>query len=153
MPSRDRKSGGWLALGSVLLLVLVAGAWVVARAPLETGDAYPPYSSLRTDPLGAKALYESLQALPEVSVSRRFRDGGDLDAKSALVLLGVNAEDWPGRAGRSLAEYEKLVAKGGRLVLGFLPANPRRDRNIETSARDRIADDEETDGAKTNPPT
>ena len=38
----------------------------------EVGDVYPPYSSLRSDPLGAMAFYESLEKLPGVSVRRDF---------------------------------------------------------------------------------
>ena len=50
--------------GIALLALLVWGLEQVTVAPLQTGEIYPPYSSLRSDPLGAKALYESLAALP-----------------------------------------------------------------------------------------
>ena len=50
----------WIA-GAGLVGALAWGLEQVVVSPLETGDVYPPYSSLRTDPLGAKALYESLE--------------------------------------------------------------------------------------------
>ena len=34
------------------------------------GDVYPAYSTLRTDPLGAKAFYESLAHVDQLEVSR-----------------------------------------------------------------------------------
>ena len=39
----------------------------------EAGDVYPPYSSLRSDPLGAMALYESLEKIPGTDRAPRFQ--------------------------------------------------------------------------------
>ena len=39
----------------------------------EKGDVYPPYSSLRADPLGVKGIYEALDGLSGVEASRNFR--------------------------------------------------------------------------------
>ena len=38
----------------------------------EAGDVLPAYSSLRADPLGAKAFYQSLEHLDSLAVSRNF---------------------------------------------------------------------------------
>jgi hypothetical protein len=89
--------------------------------PLETGEVYPEYSSLRADPMGAKALYESLEALPELSVSRLFKERAVLDAGDALVVLGVNPGGWTEIRQNVVTDYEKLLANGGRLVIAFLP--------------------------------
>ncbi len=48
-----------------LAVLLLGGLFVTGLIQLillrfESGDVYPPYSSLRADPLGCKALYESL---------------------------------------------------------------------------------------------
>ena len=54
-----RTNNGWVWVAAIVLGAgLVWGLEQVVLGPLETGDVYPPYSSLRTDPLGAKALYE-----------------------------------------------------------------------------------------------
>ena len=42
--------------------------------PTMQGDVFPAYSSLRADPLGAKALYQALELLPGVSAQRHYRD-------------------------------------------------------------------------------
>src|SRR5437016_9305442 len=68
MPGRN--NGLLWMVAFALLAILVWGLEQVAVAPLETGEVYPAYSSLRSDPLGAKALYESLAALPDLTVER-----------------------------------------------------------------------------------
>jgi hypothetical protein len=100
-------------------VLLVWGLEQTVVAPLETGDVYPPYSSLRSDPLGAKALYESLT--PLVETERLYKERSVLDARDAMLVLGVEPVGWSAVQGRTLEEYEKLVASGGRLVIGFLP--------------------------------
>ena len=46
-------------------LIVVFGAGVIRLFQLrfEAGDVYPPYSSYRADPLGTRALYQSLENL------------------------------------------------------------------------------------------
>src|SRR5438067_4682472 len=92
-----------------LLLIVVFAGFIFGIAKLfklrfEAGDVYPEYSSLRADPLGAKAYYESLDNL--LVARRNFKplsklgDGRDttlfylgsrstfiFDARSDLRLL------------------------------------------------------------------
>jgi hypothetical protein len=107
--------------GIALLAALVWGLEQAAIAPLETGDVYPPYSSLRTDPLGAKALYESLAALPGLDVDRLYKQRTVLENRAAMLVLGVQPVGWSALHDETLEEYERLVANGGRLVIAFLP--------------------------------
>ena len=46
-----------LAIGATLF---VLGVIYLFLLRFEAGDVYPPYSSLRADPLGTMAWYESL---------------------------------------------------------------------------------------------
>jgi hypothetical protein len=109
-------------LGIALLASLVWALEQVTIAPLETGEVYPFYSSLRADPLGAKALYDSLAALPELSVERWYKERSLLSASGASVLLlGVEPVEWSGSEDRAIDEDEALARGGARLVLGFLP--------------------------------
>ena len=60
---------------AILMVVLIAaalafGVWHLLVLRFETGDVYPAYSTLRTDPLGTKVLYD---ALGEVGVAARER--------------------------------------------------------------------------------
>src|SRR5579883_1897243 len=124
-----RKTYGSIVLlgGVSILALLVWGVEQAAVAPLETGDVYPPFSSLRADPLGSKALYESLAALPGVDVDRLYKQRTMIGGQETMLVLGVEPVPWSAIQNRTAEEYEKLVANGGRLVIGFLPVRtPRR---------------------------
>lgn len=56
------RKASWLLLAIVLLFAF--GLVQLFRWRFEAGDVYPPYSSLRTDPMGTQALFESFQAIP-----------------------------------------------------------------------------------------
>src|SRR5882724_10332216 len=94
----------------------------IATLPLESGDAYPAYSSLRADPRGTMALYESLAALHELQVNRNFQPLPKLKgAKAAVLMLGEPIWKTNGWTEEELKFYESLVNDGGRLVIAFLP--------------------------------
>jgi Domain of unknown function (DUF4350) len=115
----------WIA-GGVLLGVLVWGLEQVVVSPLETGDVYPPFSSLRSDPLGTRALYESLGEMPGITVDRLYKERTELGGPDdALLVLGVDPVAWSTLKPKQLDEYQNLVAHGGRLVIGFLPVRER----------------------------
>jgi hypothetical protein len=119
MPA-GRNGTVWLIV--LLLAVFLAAAWEVMVAPLITGEVYPAYSSLRTDPLGAKALFESLSEQPGLAVSRLYRQRSPLDSETTLLILGVDSLVWTKSPQPVVDEYEKLVPKGGRIVIAFLPS-------------------------------
>jgi hypothetical protein len=111
----------WIA-GAGLVGALVWGLEQVVVSPLETGEIYPAFSSLRSDPLGTRALYESLSAMPGITVERLYKERTELTgADDVMFVLGVDPIGWSGLKAKDLEEYEKLVAHGGRLVIGFLP--------------------------------
>lgn len=132
-----RTNNGFVwAMAVVLGIALVWGLEQVAMGPLDTGDVYPPYSSLRTDPLGAKALYESLEAMPGIAVERLYKERTTLDGPGdSMFVLGVDAGGWSTVKEKTLEEYEKLVEHGGRLVIAFLavqkPAASLEKRPVE----------------------
>jgi hypothetical protein len=117
------RTNGWLwALTICMLAGLIWGLEQIALTPLQTGDAYPPFSTLRADPQGAKALYESLAALPGITVERLYKQRQKLtSSRDAMFVLGVNPVPWSAIDVKTLHDYEKLVQDGGRLVIGFLP--------------------------------
>jgi len=116
---------GWLWLSvAVLLAVLGWGLEQIAFAPLQTGEAYPPFSSLRSDPQGAMGLYESLAGLAGIRVERLYKQRDKLDgAGDTMLVLGLDPEEWSKVDDDALVEYEKLVENGGRLVIAFLPVS------------------------------
>src|SRR5256885_1893261 len=76
----------------LLLLAVLCGVFLLFTLKLfslrfQTGDIYPPYSSLRTDPLGSKALYESLNDLGAVVTERNFKTLDKLPEAAGVTLL------------------------------------------------------------------
>src|SRR5438552_3131072 len=76
----------------LLFLILLGFGYGLNRLfslRFQAGDIYPAYSSFRTDPLGTKALYESLNRL--LAAERNFRPLLTMESgrDSALFVLGV----------------------------------------------------------------
>jgi hypothetical protein len=107
---------------SILLFIVVAlfafGLRQLFDLRFQSGDIYPNYSSLRADPLGTKALYESYEKL--LPASRNYRPLQRLShgQGTSLFLLGLKASDLSATP-REATEVESFVKSGGRLVLGL----------------------------------
>ena len=125
MPNR-RNSAFLIGACVALVAFLIWGLEQATIAPLQTGDIYPPYSSLRSDPMGAKALYESLAALPGLSTERLYKQRTILNPGDSMLVLGVESVAWSAVPARTLEDYEQLVSNGGRLIIAFLPVRPPR---------------------------
>ena len=122
------KTTSWLVLA--LALAFAFGLVQLFNWRFETGDIYPQYSSLRTDPLGTQALFESYQAIRGGAVSRNYQPLDRLKPGDTTVFyLGVGSDDLL-RA--DLRDFDKLTAGGARLVIGLLPV---LDSPAVTSAR------------------
>jgi hypothetical protein len=114
------------------------------RLRIEKGDVFPAYSSLRADPLGTRALYDSLADLPDVRVERGFQPIENLPSAPprTIILAGMRAADWKDVTDKEFAAIDSAVRGGSRLVLAlqadFVEA---KDANI------RGTDDEDEDEA------
>jgi hypothetical protein len=108
----------------ILILAVLAGfaygLFHLFDLRFETGDVYPPYSSLRADPFGAKALYDSLQTL--MDTRRNFRPLTRLQDAEGVTLfyLGLDPAD-PWSSTNELGQLEEFASKGGRVVISFQP--------------------------------
>ncbi len=93
----------------------------------ETGDVYPPYSSLRSDPLGTRALHESLILLNPTAVSRNYNPMPDIQFEEFTSLLHLGTAVFDAQAvSEDFAEtIDRLTAAGGRLVMAFYPVGDR----------------------------
>jgi hypothetical protein len=89
----------------------------------EAGDVYPPYSSLRADPLGAMAFYESLEKVPGLSVRRDFSATDKLPEEPQTVYLHLagNRYEWEWVSPDLYQNLEHFLGRGGRLVVTFFP--------------------------------
>ena len=68
-PLAARRFGLWTAFWPVVALSVYGGVRLF-QLRFETGDVYPEYSSLRSDPLGARVFYQSLEQVGNMEVSR-----------------------------------------------------------------------------------
>jgi hypothetical protein len=107
----------------VIVIALAWGLEQVVVSPLETGAAYPEYSSLRSDPMGTMALYESLAKVSKVERLYKSRMKSDPGPATTIFVLGVEPVAWSKLKEDTLKEYEELTSKGARLVIAFLPVS------------------------------
>ena len=93
----------------------------------EAGDVYPAYSSLRSDPLGTRAFYRSLENMNGHRVSRNYQTLQNLDFEdfTALYYVGVAAFDAESVSAEWFKVFERLTNSGGRMILSFLPVEKR----------------------------
>ncbi|MGB8170899.1 MAG: DUF4350 domain-containing protein [Chthoniobacteraceae bacterium] len=142
---------------TLALLLAVGFCYGLARLftlRYESGDVYPPYSTMRADPLGAKGIYEAIQQLPNVETRRNFQPLKKLQPGQpiTLVYLGTAHESY--WTERELEEFETLMANGARAVFAFFPfdrppmaAEARRDRDEEREKkRKRLDEEKEKEG-------
>ncbi len=115
---------------SLFLLILISFVYGLVHLFLlrfESGDMYPPYSSLRSDPLGTRVLYESITNLNPSSVKRNFLPFSQVQFKepTTVFYLGGHISDSESVPKEFANTVDKLTENGGRLVMSFLPVNKK----------------------------
>ena len=104
---------------AVLGVVFAAGVIRLFLRQFASGEAYPEFSSLRTDRMGTKLLFDSFGKLPGIAVERNLRPFEFLPRDgSAVLLLGLD----PLRTSRNeglLRAAEAVAARGNRVVLAL----------------------------------
>ena len=113
---------------ALLLLIFVVGVARLFILRFESGDVYPAYSSLRSDPLGTRALYESLENIDSVMVGRNYRplESLEFEPDTTFFYFGsaASGNDWVPE--KLVKVFDRLTQSGGRLVLTFLPVTKSR---------------------------
>jgi hypothetical protein len=106
-----------------LSLLFALGLGLLLRLRYQEGDVFPAYSSLRADPLGVRALFEALNGMNEISVTRNFRSSPAIAApgESTLLYAGVSPPGLENVPGSLFETWEHLLSQGGRLVMAFSP--------------------------------
>ncbi|WP_207683333.1 DUF4350 domain-containing protein [Desulfonema magnum] len=116
----------------ILFLLIIFSVFMIGMVRLfalrfETGDVYPKYSSLRSDPLGTRGFYESLENLEYVSVGRNFLRLSDMrpEQDTTIFYLGINVYQMKSADELSLRHFEEIAAEGGRVIFSFFPVKRR----------------------------
>jgi hypothetical protein len=111
----------------LVVAVFIAGVFRLFVLRFEAGDVYPPYSSLRSDPLGTRAFCDSLENLKTVSVNRNYRTLSDVHSGRDTTLFYLGAPAFKmGSIQPDLAKaFDRFVLSGGRLVISFFPVKKK----------------------------
>ncbi len=154
-PAADRppsRTLAWLVLAGTIILA-TAALMSVLNARFDTGDSYPAYSSLRTDPLGTRALFESLGSLPDVKSVRQFERLEKLQGapRQTLLLCGVDPRSLAAASDSLDARaLTRFAAAGGRLVIALNPSTDiSRIGRAYKEAKDE--NEKEDDGKEASP--
>ncbi|MEY4483632.1 MAG: hypothetical protein RL693_1084 [Verrucomicrobiota bacterium] len=147
---------------ALLIVVFLATGWMfmtLISQRFSTGEIYPNYSSLRTDPLGAKAFYDSLDHADAWESERNYKNLEKLEGAPdrTLMLLNIAAADFSDNAGSDARFLSKYAAAGGRVVITIdgqsntwdkivRRADERRDEN-----RSRKIEERKKPGKKDDP--
>jgi hypothetical protein len=125
------KRSPWLLF--LVVAALAGGAFYgfykLLELRFESGDVYPPSSSLRTDPLGTKVLYDALANVPGFTVSRNYKTLDKIaNPGGATIFYGgtssapVDQDD--------VDDFNLLVKGGARFVVTMEPeASPTPENN------------------------
>jgi len=108
---------------ALLLVCMLAGVIHLFAMRFQGGDIYPPYSSLRSDPLGTRVFYESLGTFKDITVQRNYQQLSSLkfEPHTTFLYLAARADETDLMPARNEV-FQRLTNSGGRLVLSFLPA-------------------------------
>jgi len=145
-----------------LILIFILGMFQLFVLGFKTGDFYPAYSSLRSDPLGTRALYESLKNFNHITVHRNYQPIRFIkpEPSTTMFYLGASESSWHSIPAELMDVLDRLIHTGGRLVLSFLPTHktsaPSKQKKwagskgnasgeAELSGNDDIRDSDRTD--------
>lgn len=117
----------------IILVVFLIGVVRLFELRFEAGDVYPAYSSLRSDPLGIKAFFESLENLEPITVERNYRPLSRLHPgqDTTFFYLGAHVYKLEFFHEDYLKAFNRLVDKGGRLVISFFPEREKKQSKQE----------------------
>jgi hypothetical protein len=118
----------------------------------ERGDIYPAYSTLRADPLGARAYFEALDSIKGYSAERGFNFlHQELEGKPATMFyLGFEAEEISSFSKDEVAQLDAYVRDGGRVVVTMTP-DQSDDINSAANEKKKKEDEKKTEDKKSSP--
>ncbi len=137
----------------LLALLLIAFSFGVGHLfvlRFQSGDIYPAYSSLRSDPLGTRVLYESLENIGDLTLGRNyhFLHSFKPEPGTTFFYLGVSADDYHPVPQELIEVFDRLAESGGRLVMSFLPINQKHKKKAKAKKKPESQKVESVEGQK-----
>jgi hypothetical protein len=119
---------------AVIALGFVWGLIYLIGLRFDKGDVYPVYSSLRSDPLGTRVLFESLRSVNGVDAIRNNLPLFKMQSlhDTTLLYFGEQEDSFRNSDVETVKHLEYLVSNGGRLVITF-EGNTREDPDVDES--------------------
>ncbi len=140
------KRPAMLCASLIFAAGLIFGLVRLFELRFDQGNIYPPYSTLRTDPLGTSVLYESLESVPGMT-SQRYFDAtfkNDDGPEHAYFVLGAKPDDLDWLPRSEFDTLQRFVYNGGRVVIAYYP-------KAYGPAAFRLEDTNDTEDASTPP--
>ncbi len=144
MPRNSTIKNATLVL---LVTALVLGVIQLFLLRFQTGDIYPAYSSLRSDPLGTRAFYESLGTFDHIDRRRSYQPLDSLkpDANAVLFYLGAEIPQHDAIPRKMSQTLDGLTTSGGRLVITYLPVYKKSETMSNSDDEDSSSDSSNAD--------
>lgn len=132
----------------VCLAVLGLGLTRLFQLRFSRGDLYPAYSTLRSDPLGGRVLYEALLAT-DIAVRRNFREIKRASWPVATIYVpGVTPQWFESEREDDWQPLLSAVEQGARLIVTFAPQTGQGDDSERPGLRAMADEDDEEEEKK-----
>ncbi len=129
---------------AAMFCLLMANLFVLR---FKSGDIYPPYSSFRADPLGTKALFESISQIKTLSAERNFSPSNTIlkPELTCLIAPGIGSGSHLYITQKEYENIDWLANSGCRLIIGL---TPRIHSQSKTGKKDSENDDKQDSEAR-----
>ncbi len=115
-----RKNKQKIVFLSIITFFIFGTYWLFSLQ-FEAGDIYPPYSSLRSDPLGTRAFFESCDNLNQISTERNFLPFKRIKWEKADTFFFAGSKRLPVKS--RMEAFNKQAKKGKRIVYMLFPVD------------------------------
>lgn len=104
----------------IIFFAFFAGTVFIFQSRFRKGETFPDYSTLKADPLGTLALFESLHKTPNLTVTRNYSSSSVFDiSNSTVFFIGVQPYIFE-MDGSLTSHIDSLLKKGNRVIVSFL---------------------------------
>lgn len=115
------RGSGATALLVAVIAGFVAGLSLLFALRFREGDIFPPYSSLRADPLGCKGLAAGVAGVGGITVTRNDFPLARLHGREGRTIFYLGAHYDVATGVDPYRELERLAREGSRVVLALAP--------------------------------